>query len=174
MTLNNWIRHYHTQYSFPKIEPSSFSFVKMSSPAQVHSGAWRKTALRFPSKMYLKTSSWAEFNISVDSSNCKAYFPFLTLYTSCDVMSWAMLVMHRAIVPLDSGTSSRSQAYNLSLCMARYIAKAAGLINVSPIVSAFFACAINYAYSYEALRAAAGLVCLVRTFFWPFKFHSFR
>ena len=66
-------------------------------------------------------------------------------------MSWAMSVMRRAIVPLDSGTDSRSRA-NLST--------AAGLINVLPIVCGFFACSIKYATSYEALWASTGIVCL--------------
>ena len=37
---------------------------------------------------------------------------------------------------------------------------AAGLINISPIVCCFFACAIKYATSYDALWASAGIVCL--------------
>ena len=44
--------------------------------------------------------------------------------------------------------------------MARFIATTAGLFNVSPIVCGFFACAIKYATSYDALWAAAGIVCL--------------
>ena len=93
----------HKPIQFSEGSPSSFSFVKMSSPVHVHSGARSKTALRLPSKLYLmKTSSWAEFNISVDSSDCKAHFPFLTLSTSWHFMSRAMSVNRRAIVPLDS------------------------------------------------------------------------
>ena len=138
------------QYSFPKIVP--LLLVLEKCPHLVHSGARSKTALRFPSKLYLmKTSSWAEFNISVESSNCKAYYSFLTLSTSWYFMSCAMSVMRRAIVPLDSGTDSSSRAD---------LSTAAGLFNVSPIVWGFFACAIKYATSYDALWASAGIVCL--------------
>ena len=104
---------------FSEDSPSSFSFVKLSSPVHVHSGARSKTPLRFPSKWYLmKTGSLSEFNISVDSSNCKAYFPFLTLSTSWHFISWAMMVMRRAIVPLDSTTD-----YDMLICVMFYVSE---------------------------------------------------
>ena len=66
----------------------------------------------------MKTGSWEEFNISVDSSNCKAYFPFLTLSTSWHFMSLAMTVMLRAIVPLDNGTD-----YDMLICVMFYVSE---------------------------------------------------
>ena len=43
----------HTPIQFSEDSPSSFSFVKMSSPVHIHSGARSKTALRFTSKLYI-------------------------------------------------------------------------------------------------------------------------
>uniref|UniRef100_A0A0K2UWQ7 Uncharacterized protein n=1 Tax=Lepeophtheirus salmonis TaxID=72036 RepID=A0A0K2UWQ7_LEPSM len=147
----------HTPMQFSQNSPFSFSllssFSKMSSPVHVPSSGEQNSmsSFSFPSKLYLtKTSSWAELDISVDSSSCKAYFPPFILSTSWHIMSWAMSVMRQAIVPFDSGTDSSSRA-NLSPCMAQLTAIAAGLIKVSPIVCGFLACAIKYATSYEAL-----------------------
>ena len=119
----------------------------MSSPVHVYSRARSKTALRLPSELYLmKTNSWAEFNISVDSSDCEAYFPFLTL-----IHQLALYVLdHVCDAPGNSPVRQRHW-FQITGWF---------IYSLSPIVCGFFACAIKYATSYDALWAAAGIVYL--------------